>query len=444
MHLPINIAVLSVALALVTDGARIKRQSRNVGQVLEQEAAEEELTATVECEYERIAVMLVSGGEAEVGECVDAAGKVYDVNPDEVDWAEHHDLLSLQLQPQATVSVLGQQEYKVLSAELVRHEEEVAGVASSGYSILAVNSVWSDGQSATKSQLQPNLNKAKALIKKSSYGTFNIGATTKYTTANVPSRYSAHNGTCKARSIRDQIMPRTSGVNNYMYRMFFIPGVQGCGWAGLATVGCGRPGNSPRNGACWSMYHGGSNFGHSIITQAHELGHNLGLLHAAGLRNGNFVTYGDETAIMGNRWTAGMEYSAAHRFQLGWLRQTAGEVVALSRGARRLSKLEAATGGAQAVALQVACSRCVPRQADKRDNVGGDLFVSYAYGQVRVHLRRVNSKGVFNQGTELWQSLGAGFSFKNSYGPSVYVCSAGTRATVAVGTSVNDARAQCR
>merc|ERR1719416_138694 len=279
-------------------------------------------------------------------------------------------------------------------------------MASSGYSILAVSSVWNDGASATTSQIRANLDQAKDLIKKSSYGTFNIGATTKYVTTTVRSKYSAHDGTCNARSIREQIIPRTSGVNNYMYRMFFIPGVKGCGWAGLATVGCGRPGNSPRNGACWSMYKG-IPFGHSVLCQAHELGHNFGLLHAAGNRNGNFVEYGDETAIMGNKWSAGMQFSAAHRFQLGWLRKTSGEVVQLSRGARRVSKLEENKGTAGAVALQVPCGRCVPRQPDKRSQVGGELFVSYTLGQVRVHLRRVNNRGVFDQGQELWASLNA-------------------------------------
>jgi len=426
-------------------GARISRKKRSGSQKVAAEAAD---IFSVECQYERMALMLEAGGEVEVGECVDREGNVFDVNPEEVDWAEHHDVLSLQLQEVATVSILGEREYKVLSASLVSLAEEVSSsgpsMASSGYSILAVSSVWNDGASATTSQIRANLDQAKDLIKKSSYGTFNIGATTKYVTTTVRSKYSAHDGTCNARSIREQIIPRTSGVNNYMYRMFFIPGVKGCGWAGLATVGCGRPGNSPRNGACWSMYHGGSNFGHSIITQAHELGHNFGLLHAAGLRRGNFVEYGDDTAIMGNVWKAGMQFSAAHRLQIGWLRNTAGEVVQLSRGARRLSKLEGAKGTAGAVALRIPCSRCVPRQSNKASQVGGEIFVSYALSRVRVHLRRVNSKGVFNQGQELWATMAAGESFSNRYGPSVHVCGLGTNAKVSVGTSVSDAKSMCR
>lgn len=403
-------------------------------------------TIAVECQYERIAMMLEAGGEVEIGECVDKEGNVYDVNPEEVDWAQHHDVLSLELQEVATVSMLGEREYKVLSASLVSLEEETLdsepSTASTGYSILAIRSVWSDGASATTDQIRTNLDQAKALIRASSYGTFRIGATTQYATANVGVRVSSHGSTCNARNIREQIIPRTSGVNNYMYRMFFLPAFSGCGWAGLATVGCGRPLNSARAGACWSMYNGKSSFGHSIITQAHELGHNFGLLHAAGLRNGNFVEYGDNTAIMGNVWTAGMQFSAAHRFQIGWLRNTAGEVVGISRGARRVSKLEGAKGTAGAVALRIACPRCVPRQSGK--DVGGEVFVSYALNQVRVHLRRVNSNGVFNQGQELWASLGAGQSFSNRYGPSVHVCALGTTAQVTVGTSVTDARSLCR
>jgi len=381
---------LACMLAAPTSGIRVVKKA-------EENAETSSRTFSIECEYERIAVMLTEGGEAEVGECVTRDGQVFDIDPNEVNWAEFHDVLSLQLQAKATVSVLGEQEYKVVSASLVRHEEVVAelSTASSGYSVLAISSRWSDGGSATTSQIRPNFDQAKTLIRKSSYGSFNFGATTQYTSATVSSRYSKYNGdgNCNARSIREEIIPRTSGVNNYMYRMFFLPNITGCKWAGLAQVGCGRPGNSPRNGACWSMYKG-IPFGHSVLCQAHELGHNFGLLHAAGNRNGNFVEYGDETAIMGNKWSAGMQFSAAHRFQLGWLRKTSGEVVQLSRGARRVSKLEENKGTAGAVALQVPCGRCVPRQPDKRSQVGGELFVSYTLGQVRVHLRRVNSGGL--------------------------------------------------
>jgi hypothetical protein len=56
----------------------------------------------------------------------------------------------------------------------------------------------------------------------------------------------------------------------------------------------------------------------------HELGHNMGMTHA-GVdwdEKGNFITYGDPTAFMGNSWFTSNDqliFNAPHRAAVGWV-----------------------------------------------------------------------------------------------------------------------------
>ena len=69
----------------------------------------------------------------------------------------------------------------------------------------------------------------------------------------------------------------------------------GCSWGGLAQVGCSKPKDAPRAGACWSLIRSSS-----APVRAHEFGHNIGLGHANSLAR----EYGDYSGVMGNdyRW----------------------------------------------------------------------------------------------------------------------------------------------
>ena len=49
----------------------------------------------------------------------------------------------------------------------------------------------------------------------------------------------------------------------------------GCKWEGIANIGCQATADAPENGKCWSVLRT-----NSMMTRAHELGHNLGLGHA--------------------------------------------------------------------------------------------------------------------------------------------------------------------
>eukprot|EP00727_Mastigamoeba_balamuthi_P010971 m51a1_g6497 hypothetical protein (1355) ;mRNA; r:196832-202122 len=98
----------------------------------------------------------------------------------------------------------------------------------------------------------------------------------------------------------------------YQHRSYILPRTDLCSWYGLGSVGCYL--------TCRTW-----------ITRCelpqvlvHELGHNLGLLHAASnyAEKGPVVEYGDPTSLMGNRWIGGeaqMGFNAPHMDQKGWL-----------------------------------------------------------------------------------------------------------------------------
>ena len=116
----------------------------------------------------------------------------------------------------------------------------------------------------------------------------------------------------------------------YTYREIFMPSGGGCGWAGLASVGCGHPSRGlPRPGACIAWY----NY-KSTGVRAHELGHNLGLLHAAAESGGVFLEYGDYQSMMGNGARSTLQFLTFRpaRYQLGLLAEVSGEVIEWGRG----------------------------------------------------------------------------------------------------------------
>jgi len=399
----------------------------------------------VVCTYEHLSILFDEEeaekrgqGDTEIGECVAEDGGVYAVDPNDLEWAEHGDVLSLRLRPLAGISDSGAPMFKVKKAELVHREEANMSVQASGRSVVAVGTTWSDGlKSATKSSIMSNLEATKKIIQESSYGSFRF-SNTAYISGSVPKSWSHEVKRCKVSELRQAVEHAIPKSKDHMYRMLFIPNEpKGCGWLGVASLGCGRPGSSAKPGACWSMYRLDKPF-----TQAHELGHNFGLMHADGERRGNYVEYGDPQAIMGAS-PSRSTFAAAARFQVGWLRERAGEVRTSRWGVFKLSVLTSGKNfrGADAVTVKFDCNLCVPKVEKKKHMVGGSIFVSYGYGKVMVHLRRVNNKG-----TEHWAALGNGQAWINPFGSNaVHVCKlTSTLATVAIGTSAYAAKRLCR
>ena len=100
-----------------------------------------------------------------------------------------------------------------------------------------------------------------------------------------------------------------------MHRYFIPTEVPGCGWGGLAYV------NSCPGSYCKSWMR--SNSG---TTLTHEVGHNLGVVHAASDLNegGSISEYGDRSDVMGRGGWA--RFNAPHRAIMNYLTEANGGI----------------------------------------------------------------------------------------------------------------------
>jgi M6 family metalloprotease-like protein len=153
-----------------------------------------------------------------------------------------------------------------------------------------------------------------------------------------------------------------AGVNLQMYSRFVVVFADsiGCGWSGLATVGCSTL-NLPSGPVIASNAFLSADYA-NVQVATHEMGHNLGLQHAQARdfgtealgplgTAGTVYEYGNEFSTMGN-WTAG-HYAAPHKAEvLNWLSQGTDYEVVQGNGSYTLSPLEAASGGLRALKVQ--------------------------------------------------------------------------------------------
>jgi len=220
--------------------------------------------------------------------------------------------------------------------------------------------------------------------------------------------------------------------DDFTFREFFIPTQgSGCRWGGLANVGCGHYSRIPRKGACHAWYRSDRPF-----VRAHEIGHNLGFLHAGGDwgTGSQYVEYGDPQASMGASYTFS-SFNAASRYQGGFLRKVAGEAVEFqpdfntgNSGTFKLQSLSKPLGeqGSDAVAVFWSCPKCVPKVSSHSSNVGGNLWLQFRgdegysavtldskfQNKVYVHLARKYTSKYYGKDTEMWQVMGKGDSYR--------------------------------
>lgn len=144
---------------------------------------------------------------------------------------------------------------------------------------------------------------------------------------------------------------RKAGVDLDLYQhiVYVMPG-SSCGWAGIASVGCAR---QCRVWVASPQY---------ADVFAHELGHNLGMRHAATDTNNDGKLeseYGDRSDIMGYSGSGWRQFNAPHKVRMGWFNAYPGSVVNVtSGGTYRIAPLEMKpneTGGLPQV-LKVASS----------------------------------------------------------------------------------------
>src|SRR2546425_7243936 len=166
-------------------------------------------------------------------------------------------------------------------------------------------------------------------------------------------------------ALRDEAitLAANAGVNFQNYpRVFIVAPDFGCGWAGLARIGCATL-NSPTGSFSGSeSYINGTNWMYSTEDAtkmaAHEGGHNLGLNHSNSRSfgtealgplgtAGTVTTYGDGFSAMTNGSLG--HYTAPHKVEeLNWLNPANYQIVQ-SSGTYTLQPLEAIPAGLQAL-----------------------------------------------------------------------------------------------
>ena len=152
-----------------------------------------------------------------------------------------------------------------------------------------------------------------------------------------------------------------SGIETFSHIALLFPWpAEGCGFAGLGTVGCllrGTPGQpNNRAGVHWIPLKPGHAISGLARVAIHEGGHNLGLRHASSMKYGLFAAgppgqpgehaeYGDLFSAMGSGLG---HYNARQKRQLGWLE--AGETLPVEEpGSYLIEPLASASTGAKSL-----------------------------------------------------------------------------------------------
>ena len=102
-------------------------------------------------------------------------------------------------------------------------------------------------------------------------------------------------------------------VASFPRRVYGFPKTAACGWLGLGTVGGGSTANPSKAWINDGQF--------SLMTLAHEMGHNFGLYHAhsdtCDATGCTLAEYGDDHDVMGNYFPG--QFNALEKERLGWL-----------------------------------------------------------------------------------------------------------------------------
>ncbi|STX51273.1 Gametolysin peptidase M11 [Legionella busanensis] len=160
-----------------------------------------------------------------------------------------------------------------------------------------------------------------------------------------------------------------AGINLSLYRhhMFVIPQNVSCNWGGLGHLGCGTTCST------WVRAYSPSQV-YSQLIYTHELGHNLGMNHAATDTNNDGVSdseYGDAACIMG---TGDFQYykevNAPHRDKMQWFASFPNRIANVTAGSYTLYPLEAGVTGTGLLALKVKKNATDTYYISYRKNIG--------------------------------------------------------------------------
>jgi hypothetical protein len=142
--------------------------------------------------------------------------------------------------------------------------------------------------------------------------------------------------TCDYTSWGEQADAAAANLGSYQHRLYVLPADTSCNWAGVAYV------NSCPGPFCqaWVRAYAAQPCGY-VDAMAHELGHNLGLMHASwdtDNNGSNDCEYCDDADFMGYAEANLRTLNGPHKVQMGWV-SGAGIVDASAGGRFTLSPL---------------------------------------------------------------------------------------------------------
>jgi hypothetical protein len=221
-----------------------------------------------------------------------------------------------------------------------------------------------------------------------------------------------------------------------------------CDWAGFSAIGCSIPGGFLFDN-CFAVIRNAT-----VFTRAHELGHNFGMLHAAGcgLIEGECTTdlstpYGDASAIMGgaqNHYQTG-GFIAPNRINMGWM----SNITDGSQDGRFAIRALAAWPSPKNAAISIPCVCPVSSQifgesceliVSYRAPTGIDSTIMdmFAY-TISIHLKSATELST----TLLITSLGLGDSYNLNNGKVLFVCETYVDSAIVVIGKDGDLKAAC-
>ena len=148
-------------------------------------------------------------------------------------------------------------------------------------------------------------------------------------------------------------------LSNYQHRVYVLPANVGCGWAGLAYVGCGI------SCQAWVKAYSNHVCGYPDA-YAHEIGHNLGMWHASTDTNNDGTLdceYCDTSSFMGYATGSLRTLNAPHKTQMGW-----------TSGARLV---DGSQGGTFTVSSLALAATGMPQVIRVRPSSGDPYYLSF-------------------------------------------------------------------
>lgn len=242
---------------------------------------------------------------------------------------------------------------KAVFAEAGKGGVQVAAAGAGGSSTGAQKAIvvlmnFQDNQSQPITQVQAadmvfnNPNSSNKFYQENSFSKLSFsGVATPWVT--IPKSSSTCDVNSWASAADSAVKALGYSVGNYQKIIYFFPRTS-CGWTGYGQIG-GNPSRSWINGSAgWVI--------------DHELGHNIGLHHAASLSCGSLVVddysrcsfseYGDPNEVLAV--SGQYHFNAAHKIAANWLGSTQVQTVT-SNGTFTLSPIETATSDLKALKI---------------------------------------------------------------------------------------------